>query len=515
MSICRFPVDVKAMGLLEHDAKEKICMFSVSWSDQNLVLVYRAFEEFKKLHKTLKRKFPIERGLLRSSDRTIPKFPDFLKLEAVNDRLRRISCKGTTSSGGFLSPVVPLKAVNAILWKNQKQSRCLKILKQLEIYCQDLLRTQPQISQGEDVIHFFEAQSQDMDSSFAENSNITFPSEMGNGKQAAPVWPSMLTITEPIVSPIYTCIEAFETTDTKIGAFQALRGESLEVLMKDRTGWWLVENNRKQLAWFPASYLEETEEGPIAEGTKEEGMLYYLTESYEAQEADELSVKPGVLVEVLEKLDSGWWLVWYNGKRGYIPSVFLQPYRNPHHKFLALASHGLCVSSPNLLDVPGLSSETSSAQEKQCHGGKAALWGRAQSCFLGPAAATASSFLATEGENLSDILGSLSKQESHWLPKAKVRRVGSVLPTEIPQKTPGCQGHPSPNLGKKPWDNPGFDKKPVGSLHPFYGSPLAPAQYSPPVPPRPSPHEILQKCTTVTKRTIQMAKPRTNPTACK
>ncbi|KAH0631745.1 hypothetical protein JD844_019511 [Phrynosoma platyrhinos] len=400
------------------DLKMLFFMLSVSWSDQNLVLIYRAFEEFRKLHKTLKRKFPIERGLLRSSDRTIPKFP----------------------------------AVNVILWKNRKRSRGLKSLKQLEIYCQDLLRTQPQISQGEDVIHFFEAQSQDLNPSFPENSSITFPSATGEGQEKAPARPSMLTITDPIVSPIYTCIEAFETTDMKNGVLR----------------------------------------------------------TYEAQEEDELSVKTGVLVEVLEKLDSGWWLVWYDGKRGYVPSVFLQPYRNPHHKFLALTNRRLCISSPNLLDIPGPLSETFLTREKRCHGREAAPRRRAQSCFLDPVATTASSGLAREGQSLPDISESLSKHEPLWHPKAKFRRVVNVLPTETFQLTPGCQGYPSPTLGKKPWGNAGLDKEPVGSL-----DPLAPAHPSPPVPPHPLPHEILQKCTNATKRAaIQMAQPRANPTAC-
>ncbi|XP_067329779.1 NADPH oxidase organizer 1 [Anolis sagrei] len=305
----RFPLEVKAMALLKH-GKEKICMFSVSWSDQNVILIYRAFEEFRKLHETLKRKFPIERGLLRNSDRTIPKFP----------------------------------GIHGIVWKKQKGSQCLKNLKQMEVYCQEILKTKPQISQGEDVVRFFEARSQDLDPDFPQNSSITFPSETGGGQRG----PLALSITEPIVCPTFACVAPFETIDLKDRPFRALREEGLEVLLKDRTGWWLVENNCKQLAWFPASFLEETEDGTMMEEDSEEGLLYYLTESYEAQEEDELSVKSGVLVEALKKPDRGWWLVWYNGERGYVPSAFLQPYRNPHRKFLAMgeSQQGEAIGKP-------------------------------------------------------------------------------------------------------------------------------------------------------------------------
>uniref|UniRef100_A0A803T2Q5 SH3 domain-containing protein n=1 Tax=Anolis carolinensis TaxID=28377 RepID=A0A803T2Q5_ANOCA len=194
--------------------------------------------------------------------------------------------------GSFPHPLLSLKGIHGILWKNQKGSRYLKNLQQMEVYCQQMLKTKPQISRGEDVVHFFEARSQDLDPDFPQNSSITFPSETG-GKKGGPL---ALGITEPIVCPTFTCVAPFETIDLKDGAFRALRGEGLEVLLKDKTGWWLVENNCKQLAWFPASFLEETED---ESSTEEESKG--TTESV-----------------------------------GYVPSAFLQPYRNPHCKFLAM-----------------------------------------------------------------------------------------------------------------------------------------------------------------------------------
>lgn len=53
--------------------------------------------------------------------------------------------------------------------QNQKVSWCMATMKVLEKYCQDLLKTEAKISRGEDVIHFFEAQSRDLDPSFPEN----------------------------------------------------------------------------------------------------------------------------------------------------------------------------------------------------------------------------------------------------------------------------------------------------------------------------------------------------------
>uniref|UniRef100_A0A663LMD2 NADPH oxidase organizer 1 n=1 Tax=Athene cunicularia TaxID=194338 RepID=A0A663LMD2_ATHCN len=269
-------------------------MIFVSWSDQNNILIYRTFEDFKRFHvsipqktgflswgggrspaacrgckKELKRKFPIEGGSLRRSDRTIPRFRD------ANVKQR----------------------------KRGKLNRCLEILKLLETYSQELLKMDAKISQGEDVIQFFKAQTQDLDPSFPENSVVIMPSEIG-GEKKNPAQQKLSSITHPQVSQSYRCIETFETKDTKNKTFKVDKKEIIEVLIKDMTGWWLVENADKQIAWFPASYLEEIDEGKSGSGS-----LYFVARAYESQKADELSLNNGVVVEVIRKSDDGWWLI--------------------------------------------------------------------------------------------------------------------------------------------------------------------------------------------------------------
>lgn len=61
------------------------------------------------------------------------------------------------------------KDANVKQRKSRKPNRCLEVLKLLEMYSQELLKTDPKISQGEDVIQFFKAQTQDLDPSFPEN----------------------------------------------------------------------------------------------------------------------------------------------------------------------------------------------------------------------------------------------------------------------------------------------------------------------------------------------------------
>ncbi|KFP17364.1 NADPH oxidase organizer 1, partial [Egretta garzetta] len=291
-------------------------MMFVSWSDQNNILIYRTFEDFKRFHKELKRKFPIESGSLRRSDRTIPR----------------------------------LKDANAKQRMGGKLNRCLEILKLLETYSQELLKTDAKISQGEDVIQFFKAQTQDLDPCFPENSVVIMPSEIGGEKKTQPRQ-QLSSITHPQATQSYRCIETFETKDTKNKAFKVAKKEIVEVLIKDMTGWWLVENADKQIAWFPASYLEEIDLHKDVQNTlssKEEGSLYFVVQAYESQKADELSLNNGVVVEVVRKSDDGWWLIRYNGRTGYMPSMCLRPYKNPHHKLQTIISCGLNVSTPNL-----------------------------------------------------------------------------------------------------------------------------------------------------------------------
>ncbi|XP_006129345.2 NADPH oxidase organizer 1 isoform X1 [Pelodiscus sinensis] len=485
MSCSRYPVDVKAVGLMQCKKKKKY-MMAVSWSDRNNVLIYRTFEEFKKFHKVLKRKFPIEGGLLKKSDRSIPKFKDAKLMQR----------------------------------KNRNSSRSLERLKLLETYSQELLKTDAKISQGEDVIQFFKAQTQDLDPSFSENSIIIMPSELGDGKKEQPKQQTP-SITQPVVSQSYRCIEDYETKDTKNRPFSVVKEEVVEVLIKDVTGWWLVENKDQQIAWFPAPYLQEGgtgEESPQARELDEEGSLYYAVRAYEAQKADELSVNVGVVVEVLETSDNGWWRIGYNERTGYIPSMFLQPYRNPHSKFQMIVNAGLCVSTPNLLQVAGpahgssppprktqagAAPQTCVASEKPAKS-REPLSRRRSSSLSSPLPGTesgAGSSLAWELDSSSVSSGSERGFKQAWkpgssgsLPGANQGGAGSLQASE---------GSKAPRLTSKDRNDSGFEESPSGSDS-FLPSPDAAASI-PKVPARPAVHEILQKCSTVTKRVVQRA----------
>ncbi|NXH35235.1 NOXO1 oxidase, partial [Myiagra hebetior] len=447
MSCNRYPVDVKAVGFMQCK-KEKNYMMFVSWSDQNNILIYRTFEEFKKFHKELKRKFPTESGSLRG----LPRF------------------KGITMQQR----------------KGGKLNRCLEILKLLEMYSQELLKTDVKISRGEEVNQFFKAQTQDLDPSFPENSVVIMPSVFRREKN-----PQALSITLPQASQSYHCIEAFETKDTKNKPFTVAQKEIVEVLIKDMTGWWLVENADKQLAWFPASYLEELdayEDIQNAFSSNEEGSLYFVVQAYEAQKADELSLNHGVVVEVVRRSHDGWWLIRYNGCTGYMPSLCLRPYKNPHHKLQTIMSCGLNTSAPNLCSPQprGEAVAQPRLQPGPSFGPRAEDGSSQRSRSQSLPRASSTPELDSDSSSLSS--GSSSEGDARLAWKLDLSR---SLPEVEQARSHGLATHSSksPQLSARNRNDSGF----VESLA------------APKVPARPSAHEILQRCSTVTKRAVQQS----------
>ncbi|OXB81878.1 UNVERIFIED_CONTAM: hypothetical protein H355_015075, partial [Colinus virginianus] len=448
---------------------QKYMMF-VSWSDQNNILIYRTLEEFKRFHKELKRKFPIESGSLRRSDRTIPRFKD------ANGKQR----------------------------KSGKINRSLERLKSLETYSQELLKLDAKISQGEDVIQFFKAQTQDLDPCFPEDSVVIMPSEIGGEKKKEAQQQQQLSITYPQVSQSYRCIETFETKDTKNKSFKVAKKEIVEVLLKDMTGWWLVENADKQIAWFPASYLEEMgvhKDTQNVGSSDEEGSLYFVMQPYESQKADELSLNKGVVVEVVRRSDNGWWLIRYNGRTGYMPSMCLQAYKNPHHRLQTIMGSGLHISTPNLCSSALAPQPLGESTAQNCTLGDCSdedVSSRSRSQSLPrvismPDPESDISSLSS-GSEPSSVLN-LKLDLSRSLPEVE-QAVSPVL-----GHTSGARSSKSPRLTHKDRNDSGFVEPSAADLSSL-ADPEVPTS-APKVPTRPSAHEILQRCTTVTRRALQ------------
>ncbi|XP_030067857.1 NADPH oxidase organizer 1 [Microcaecilia unicolor] len=488
-SSSRYPVEAKGIGVIQHH-RQKMYMLSVLWSDHNNILIYRTFEEFKKFERELRRKFPLEAGFLKKSERIIPK----------------------------------LKDAPFIFGRNK--NRHLERLHLLATFAHELFCTDPKISQAPNVTEFFTPQTRDLNPSFPEDSIVIMPSEAGDRTKGAVGTDPFTPVTEPVVSQRYLCIEAYETKDTKNRPFSVSQDEMLEVLLKDTTGWWLVENEDKQLAWFPAPYLKKyvaANESGSARACARDGDFYFSAKGYEAQSSDEVSVASGVIVEVLEKSENGWWMVWYNGKAGYVPSMYLQPYKNPYQKFQIVLNKEAYGSSSSLHKI-GSSDMDALAQRRQSEGdplytSKANLGKK----LLGRTRSRSLTGLPTVVENEDRSpqpveLGTLpvnavgrsnqnmkmARQSPLARNEPKVERMELNLTSVRPGFEIQKELNHSPALEKQRKDS-GFEENSSmsGSDASLSSSDLDSNPHTPKVPPRPKAKEILEHCSTVTKRAVQ------------
>ncbi|XP_018867279.1 NADPH oxidase organizer 1 isoform X3 [Gorilla gorilla gorilla] len=284
----RYPVSVQGAALVQIKRLQTFA-FSVRWSDGSDTFVRRSWDEFRRLKKTLKETFPVEAGLLRRSDRVLPKLLDAPLLGRV----------GRTSRG-------------------------LARLQLLETYSRRLLATAERVARSPAITGFFAPQPLDLEPALPPGSRVILPTpEEPPLSRAA----GRLSI-HSLEAQSLRCLQPFCTQDTRDRPFQAQAQESLDVLLRHPSGWWLVENEDQQTAWFPAPYLEEAAPGQGREGGPSlgsSGPQFCASRAYESSRADELSVPAGARVRVLETSDRGWWLCRYGDRAGLLPAVLLRP----------------------------------------------------------------------------------------------------------------------------------------------------------------------------------------------
>ncbi|OCT64451.1 NADPH oxidase organizer 1 [Xenopus laevis] len=480
MNFSRYPVEATGISMVQN-GKIRTYMLSILWSDRNNILIYRTYEEFKDLAKQLKRNFPLESGLLNKSERIIPILQDI--------------------------PLIYRSFSN----------RFIERLHMVQIYSEELLQTDSKISQSEDVIRFFSPTSEDLAPTFVDNSLVIMPSDKDQvHKKINHRMQSSAPVSEPVISQKYICIETFETKDTKNRPFKVSKDELIDVVIKDPTGWWLVENEDKSLAWFPGPYLVQPEDAAYkCSGTKSsDGKSYYAVKGYQAHNSDELSLGVGVVVEVTEKTDNGWWRVCYNGRCGYVPSMFLKPYCNPHQQLQVTFAHSRFGSAPNLHKDPsclgGIHDPGTEDRQSGSENGNSDMsvsWRRSRSMgefkdfqeFHGDVLETRSfieGFAAWQVPQHDDY--PLPTTESNNSEKITI-----IISPDDDERANQSQTDSTQSSLRK---DSGLDQ--THSATGFYVSRFSPDTMSntrpPMVPPRPTRQEILTRCTTITKTASQI-----------
>ncbi|XP_061565306.1 NADPH oxidase organizer 1-like [Cololabis saira] len=469
-------------GVRRDKPKLKMFMVSVLWSDETEVIIYRSFQDFKKFHRELKKRFPNFNPLRKNDERMIPKF---------SGKARR----------------------NSLQQKGSRKS--VRQMKFLDSYSDKLLKCDLTVTQSSEVRRFFTPKDHDMQQDFTKNTVMIFMSEdvpgVGAGDATARHFAG--NVTHPFVTQTYRCVAAYETKDTKNRPFKVAMDEKLEVLIKDPAGWWLVENEDKRLAWFPAPYLE------LLDGEEEDdvgsmgGALYCAVKSYTSKKNDEVSAPIGSVVEVLRKSDDGWWLIRFSGKVGYIPSMYLQPYNNPraglyglHRKMLGSSLNLASGRDPQPSYQPRVSDEKHPGQD--CPGPSSleasvpARIHKAQSLDV-----LSESWLPTQTEaeaSTSDSRGrSLSRDSTESMfsdfssssgDSSRLKEVGQS-PTGYSTAADGCD-----SSGDRP-DHSLYDRRISHTSSNSSGSAGSKTSETlPKIPPRPKTEEILNRCTTMTRK---------------
>ncbi|XP_057606160.1 NADPH oxidase organizer 1 [Hippopotamus amphibius kiboko] len=287
MACPRHLVSVNGAALVQTE-RFQMFAFSVCWSDDSDTFARRSWEEFRRLHKTLKETFPVEAGLLRRSDRILPKLPDA-----------------------------------SLLVHRGRTGRGLARLQLLETYTRALLAAGERVAHSPVLTGFFAPQPMDLEPALPAGSLVILPAwqEPLPGPTGSPAIRSL-------EAQSLRCLQPFSTQDTWGQPFHAQAQEALDVLLRHPSGWWLVVNKDQQTAWFPAPYLEEVAMGQgrdAGQRLESNGSQFYASRAYESSQADELSVPAGARVCVLETSDRGWWLCRFQGHTGLLPAAMLQP----------------------------------------------------------------------------------------------------------------------------------------------------------------------------------------------
>ncbi|XP_061702198.1 NADPH oxidase organizer 1a [Syngnathoides biaculeatus] len=396
----RYPISIRVTGVMEKD-KKKMYIASVLWSDEDEIVVYRTLEDFKKMHKLLKKAFPGG----KKSERIVPKFH-------VGKKSKAAQKNGTGKSLNYLNA--------------------------LQKYCNRLLSCDPQVNQSVHLIQFLHPKNEELQPEYARNGIIITPPE--SQAQQQQILSQGANVTQPFSTETYRCVAPYETKDTKNKPFKIALNEKVDVLIKDKAGWWLVENEDKCLAWFPAPYLERTDDEPEEDdidGLPERGLFYTVTKSYKATNDDEMTVSVGNSVEVLQKSENGWWLIRYQGKAGYIPSMYLKP-----------PSHGRVAGGQRQRRTHTLLAPSNLAAQSQ-------MMSRSQENLQQPnlARPTSPNLLRPQSKQFSKSTEVLSPPAPAADTLPRPGRAPSPAPGRAPSPAPGLA--PSPKPGRAPSPDPG------------------------------------------------------------
>uniref|UniRef100_A0AAQ4Q143 SH3 and PX domain-containing protein 2A n=1 Tax=Gasterosteus aculeatus aculeatus TaxID=481459 RepID=A0AAQ4Q143_GASAC len=294
-----------------------VYLINVTYSDSTSHVIYRRYSKFFELQMRILDQFPIEGGQKDPKKRIIPFLPG--KVLFRRSHIRDVA---------------------------------VRRLKHLDNYCKALMKLPSPISQSEEVLKFFETNSEDLNPPRYSSARLS-----ASPSPWLPGWRGMqlhgLDASDPMLLDQYVVVASYAKQEPAEISLQA--GEVVDVIEKSESGWWFVSTAEEQ-GWVPATYLnshsgtrDDLELGASKAGevTKRHkahlkrldrrwtlgGVIsrqqsreekYVTVQPYTGQGKDEIAFEKGVIVEVIQKNLEGWWFIRYQDKEGWAPASYLK-----------------------------------------------------------------------------------------------------------------------------------------------------------------------------------------------
>ena len=139
----------------------------------------------------------------------------------------------------------------------------------------------------------------------------------------------------PSNSPALSYVAVADYTAEDDSSLSLRKGDKVDILEQNDGGWWYVSiKGRNAEGWVPSAFIERASkpERPkppqlLHKRTTRSENSYRAVADYSipAYEDSGINLVVGMIYEVLEKSDNGWWFVKDDTHEGWAPSSFLEP----------------------------------------------------------------------------------------------------------------------------------------------------------------------------------------------
>lgn len=136
--------------------------------------------------------------------------------------------------------------------------------------------------------------------------------------------------------PSYVAVADYTGEDDSSLSFK--EGDKVDVIELNDGGWWYVSIKGRE-GWVPSTFIERSQvsskpdrpkppqpSGQPRQKTRSENSYRAVGDyTIPVNEDSGINLVAGMIYEVIEKTDGGWWFVKHDGQEGWAPSSFLEP----------------------------------------------------------------------------------------------------------------------------------------------------------------------------------------------